>query len=385
MKIDLRKESRMPPKVMVIIAARSVTGPAKGVFQFLEHISIDDANCVLYAFSSDGESPARFLEGAKQHNIPVLLLEQKGVAYLSLVRQAIREAQVNKVSIIQTHGFKPSVLGFFVQIFCRVKWICFLHGTTSENLKVKFYYFIENLVQRFAARTVLVSEAQRSKIFKGYDDKRVRVLHNAINVEQPMPISSKRQPVRELLGLSADSRLLVVVGRFSPEKGVDVFIEAVARLSPKENSIHAILVGDGQERERLEAQAVALNVGKNVHFVGFTKTPGDYVVDADIVVVPSRSEGIPNAVLEAMSLGKPVVATAVGGIPEIIEDGISGYLVPSERPDILADAIRNVLGDPDLYNRFVVNGAKRMKDSFSIKQRVAKLQTFYHEVLNEHN
>ena len=374
----------MPAKVMIVIAARSVTGPAKGVFQFLRKVSPDDVSWILYAFSFNGKLPVRFLEGAQQQNIPVFFLKQQGMSYFSLLRQAIKEVNFHEVSIIQTHGFKPSVLGFFVQLFCRVKWICFLHGTTSENLKVKLYYLIENIVQLFAARTVLVSEAQRDKILCGYDRNRVKILHNAINIDYPVPVSPDRQPVRDLLGLPDDCRLLVVVGRFSPEKGVDVFIDAVARLSQVNNGIRAILVGDGQERKRLKAQADRLDITDNLHFVGFTKTPGDYLVEADIVVVPSRSEGIPNAVLEAMALGKPVVATAVGGIPEIIEDGISGLLVPPERPDLLADAIETVLEDQEMYDRFVVNGKKRMKESFSIKQRVSKLLSIYHQVLDGH-
>ena len=111
------EETRLPPKVMLIIAARSVTGPAKGVFQFLEHIRRNDAECLLYAFRSNGTFPTRLLEGAQQKDIPVVLLEQKGFSYFSLVRQVIREVRTHSIDIIQTHGFKPTVLGFFAQAF----------------------------------------------------------------------------------------------------------------------------------------------------------------------------------------------------------------------------------------------------------------------------
>jgi len=288
----------------------------------------------------------------------------------------------NDITIVQTHGFKPTFLGFFARIFCKIKWICFMHGTTKEDLKVRFYNFIDNFLQQAAHRTVIVSEAQRNVLYGGSNTNRVKVLHNAVDLESPMPISSHgTRYVREKLNLPKECKALVAVGRLSPEKGMDVLLDAFALLVQQVDNIHLLLVGEGQERLALEAQVERLALKGMVHFAGYTKTPGDYVTVADVLVLPSRSEGIPNAVLEAMAIGKPVVASAVGGVPEIIEDGVSGRLVPPERADLLAKAMAEVLLDQNVYHRFIFEGKRRVQKCFSIQARISKMQSLYSEVL----
>jgi glycosyltransferase involved in cell wall biosynthesis len=104
---------------------------------------------------------------------------------------------------------------------------------------------------------------------------------------------------------------------------------------------------------------------------------------ADIFALPSRSEGIPNAVLEAMATGVPVVATAVGGVPEIIEDGVTGRLVPSERPDLLAQGLADVLDNPQLKERLVSEATHHVRQAFSVEARAARIHALYRDVLEK--
>ncbi|OQY09054.1 MAG: hypothetical protein B6I30_10410 [Desulfobacteraceae bacterium 4572_187] len=372
--------------VMILIASSNInTGPVKGIIQFLLYADRSQFNFYFFNFRLKNDLHAdKFKKDAQQLGIDTYFLNQGRHAYISLIKQAIKIIKNRQINIVQTHGFKPSVIGFFLKLICRVKWICFMHGTTSENFKVKLYNFIDNIVQCFAHRTVIVSEAQRDKIFLGHNHLRVRVLHNAVDFKNPLPNNSKDySPVQEALKLTSDSKLLVVVGRLSPEKGVDVFIKAFGILAADTPEVHAIIVGDGQELKKLEAQVLKANFQDRIHFVGYSESPGNYINEAYLVVVPSRSEGIPNVVLEAMALGKPVVSTAVGGVPEIIEDGISGRLVPSERPDLLAKAIQEILSNFALYQRISAGGKKRVQIDFEVMGRVRRLLALYDEVLAE--
>jgi len=372
----------MPVKVMLLIAANNVSGPVKGVFQLIENIDPAEFEIRLYDFQYNAAKENLLLNAVKERGIPFGVLIQRNRSYFSLVRQVVKEIREKGYDVLQTHGFKPTFLGFCARLVCGVKWICFMHGTTSENLKVKIYNLVDGILQRGADRTVLVSAAQRKKVLGGRDTGRVHVLHNAVDVARPMPMSAAPRPVREHFGIPDVNRIVVTVGRFSPEKGMDVLLDAFSLLVRQVENVCLVLVGDGQERPALEAQVGRLGLGGLVHFAGYSDTPGDFVAEADVLVLPSRSEGIPNAVLEAMAMGKPVVATAVGGVPEVIVDGTSGRLVASEHPAMLARGLEEVLTDPELYQRFVAEGKRRVQEAFSIEARVDKLQALYRDVLS---
>ena len=370
-----------PVKVMLIIAAGNVSGPTKGLFQLMENSNLAKVNYHLYAIQYNGAQESVFLTAVRDRGIQVSFLAQWNKSYLYLVRQVVREVRENRFAIVQTHGYKPTFLGFFARMLCKVKWICFMHGTTCENTKVRIYNLIDNILQTAAHRTVLVSQSQRDRVFGGHNGCRVQVVHNAVDPRQPMPRSANASPLRARFAIPDNGRIVVAVGRLSPEKGLDVLLDAFALLVCQCDNVHLVLVGDGQERHALEEQRSRLQLGDLVHFAGYTETPGDYVAESDVLALSSRSEGIPNAVLEAMAMGKPVVATAVGGVPEIIEDGVSGRLVPPERPDLIARALSEVLMDANVYNRLAAQGKRRVEEAFSIRSRVDRLQSLYEDIV----
>lgn len=368
---------------MVLISAKNISGPVKGILQLVENFDHGKFNFKIFNCLNSLRDKDVFSTATQNTNLSISYLLRERGNYLCLIRELLKKIRQNGFHIIQSHGFLPTFLSFFGRLFCNTKWICFMHGTTNENLKVRMYNLVDSILQRAAHRTVLVSNAQRKKVFGGRNSRRVNVMHNAVDLTRPMQRSEEPPMLREIYGIPNSSKIVVAIGRFSPEKGMDILLEAFTLLICRSPNTHLILVGDGQEREALKKQAKRLKILRQVHFAGYSETPGDYISVADVFVLPSRSEGIPNAVLESMAIGKPVVASAVGGVPEIIEDGINGRLVPPEQPTLFADALSEVLNDPKLSHRLSIGGRQRVCEAFKIEDRVRKLEALYHNVLAE--
>lgn len=369
-----------PVRVLVLIGDNRVTGPVKDVLQLLEALRPRACRYVLATCLPEGADATPLREAASHRGIAIRELRYTGRNYLGLVGQVRALAKAEGAEIIHTYGYRQTFIGLCLKRLTGITWICFMTGATTEDAKARVYHRLDAFMQRFADRTVVLTQAQRRVLPGGGDKRRVRVIPNAVDVDHPAPTSSGGPPVRVTHGIGADAPLVVVVSRLSPEKGVDVFLRAFARLLGDVPGVRGLIVGDGPLRDAHEALARDLGIDAAVRFAGFTPTPGDYLLAADLVVLPSRSECIPNVALESMALGKPVVATSVGGVPEVIEDGISGLLAPPENPQALAAAMTRALLDAPLAQRLGSAGQSRVAAHFSAAAFADAVLSLYQEV-----
>ncbi|WP_437690935.1 glycosyltransferase family 4 protein [Sorangium sp. So ce176] len=213
----------------------------------------------------------------------------------------------------------------------------------------------------------------------------ISVIHNGIDIT---PARRAREEVRAELGFDAGAApapagsggafLGIMPAAFHPVKGHDVLLRALARLRDRGVAVTVLIVGDGDERDRIHGLARELGIhGKEARFLGFRKDVPDLLVAADFFVLPSRDEGLPLAVLEAMARRLPVVVTPVGGVPEVVRDEEHGLLVPVDAPDALADAIERLARDPALGRRLGEAGHVRVRDDFSFEKMTRKYEQLY--------
>jgi glycosyltransferase involved in cell wall biosynthesis len=168
-----------------------------------------------------------------------------------------------------------------------------------------------------------------------------------------------------------------VVARLAPEKGIPVLLEAFAPLAHERPDLQLVIVGDGRERGELERLAQRLHIEHAVEFLGYQDAVESILVTLDLFVLPSLTEGIPLALLEAMGAGLPAVATAVGGVPEVIENGVSGVLVPPNDPLALRTAISSLLEHPDDRARIGANAVRRVQEKFGLAAAAAAYWDVY--------
>ncbi len=375
-----------PVRVLVLVAAATIeAGPVKGCLQFIRHMRGPDLEFYLVNFRSGDNDPkvSAFAEAAAEAGVRLEFVTQRGRGYIGMARVLDVIARREDIDLIQSHGFKPAVMCAWLRLRRRLPWVCFCHGATAENWRVRFYNVVEQFARLLADRTVFVAEAQRGGLLARLVRRRTRVIHNAVDLMTPTRISSPGSvDIRHLLGLKTDDRLAVAVGRLSPEKGLDVLIDALALdTDPPGQRLHVALVGDGPERNRLAERVHRLHLDRCVHLVGHSTAPGDYLMAADLVVLPSRSEGIANVALEAMALGRPLVATAVGGTPEVVPDGVAGLLVPPDNPAALAAAMLRVLSDNTLARRLGAGARAHAAAELSVDARCRRLRDVYTELM----
>lgn len=210
---------------------------------------------------------------------------------------------------------------------------------------------------------------------------RVRVVPNGADLPDEAAESGPARAWRVRLGAGMSRPLWVVAGRLEEQKGHAVLLEALAEVWKRGLDFTLAVAGDGSLRGALEAKAKALGIEKKVHFLGMLEDVGPLLAAADGVVLPSLWEGLPLTLLEAMARSRPVIATAVGGVPEVVEDGVHGMLVPERNAGALADALELLHRKPEQALELGQNAALRVREDYTWDRVVENFELVYDEVL----
>lgn len=372
-----------PAIIMHLAASNFYGGPER---QIIEHIRRLDRLIYLGIVASflEGGNENELLQKAEACGMPFFGLPMKGPLDPRGLWQLIRLLKQERVDLLCTHGYKATIMGWLVGRFLKIPILAFSRGYTWENPKVSSYEWLERLILGRTAGIICVSRGQQGRLEAlGVKCSRIWVVHNAVATrEPPEQITSEfRNGILARLGIPQDSRLVVSAGRLSREKGHRFLIEAVARMGSRGKGAHYVFCGDGPCREDLLVQATALGIANKCHFPGFRYDIDEIFQTMDLFVLPSLTEGLPNVILESFAHAKPVVAAAVGGVPELVEDGFNGLLVPSACPDSLAKAIETCLSTPEWAHCLGKAGWRKVKRDFTFESQSKKLEQAYEVVL----
>ena len=255
------------------------------------------------------------------------------------------------------------------------------HGFTRFNRKRRF---ICRVLGRFTDLSLAVSEGVRDYLVSqgGLNPAKIRVVANGVDVAA-IDAARPGEEVRRELGLPEGAPVIGLVGRLDHwGKGHKELFEAMASLRER-HPVHALIVGGGRRMEEVRQSAESLGLAGAVHFLGPRPDVPDLLNAMDIFVLPSYSEGVSLALLEAMAAGLPVVATAVGGLPEVVTDGETGLLIPPRDAGALAGALARLLTDPALARRLGANARAHVREHYSLDRLGREINEIYGELVEQ--
>jgi glycosyltransferase involved in cell wall biosynthesis len=282
--------------------------------------------------------------------------------------------------VIQSHAVKAHFLVRASGLHRLAPWVAFHHGYTRPDLRARIYNQLDRWSLRGADRALTVSEAFRRELaHRGVAARRIEVVHNAIDPQWGLrgKTPEASAALRVKLGIGREKRVILIVGRLSSEKDHGTLLEAMRRLRDMAPEAHLAIVGDGPERLKIEETIRALDLAGSVTLTGQVPSAEPYYGIAEVCVLSSLSEGSPNALLEAMAAGVPVVATAVGGVPEMVCDGESALLVAPGDCAAMTKAMAALLGDGDLARKLAGRAREIVVERHGPEARTRRLVEIY--------
>lgn len=287
--------------------------------------------------------------------------------------------------VVQANGSDTLKYSVLARSLVRGSWkIVYRNiGLPSDWIRGPLHRLVNRLLVSRVDHVVSVSKASASNLTSTYglSDQRITVIPQTAAIPEFMDRSAARASLVAIGGLSEDAEIIVHVGSFTPEKNHQWMIESFAQIARQRPASVLVLIGDGPERNRAEEQVGHLGLVGRVFVLGTRIDAADMVGGADLFVLPSATEGIPAVLLEAGARGVPAVATAVGGVPEVVENGRTGILVqPGDRSGFVA-SVCGVLDDPERRRSLGDNARRMVMERYDLDSAVTRYASLYAEIV----
>jgi glycosyltransferase involved in cell wall biosynthesis len=373
-------------KVLHLRTSAAFWGPDRQILQLIRPLrerGITMGVLVLYRRPSEGPLVHPLVARAREHGAMADQILDSGRWSSGLIATVSRHLRSGEYDLLHTHEYKGNLIGGWSSRRLGVPSVASVRGYTDRTLPLRIYKWLDlGVTLRLFTRIVTVSEAVRQQVLRaGYPAGRVLTLHDAVDSATFSPHRVQvGARMREEFGCTTDHLLVCAVGRLSPEKGHGFLLAAFRGVIAAVPEARLILVGEGPLCSRLQAQVTRWGLSDHVTFAGYRDDVEAIIAASELLVMPSLREGFGDPIIEAMALQRPVIASRVGGMMEIVRDGQTGLLVPPGDPGTLALAIINLLTDPQARERMGLWGRRVALREFSVERLANALARLYNEL-----
>jgi glycosyltransferase involved in cell wall biosynthesis len=382
-----------PIKILRVITRLNIGGPA--IHAILLTRALDDGAFFKSMLVAGTTAPREgdMLDLARSHAVEPVMLPALGreispVDDLVALARMVQIVRVEKPDVVHTHMAKAGTIGRLAARICGVPLVVHtyhghvFHGYFSP-LKTGVIRTIERALGMATNRIVVLGDGQRNEIasFGVAPRDKLVPIRLGLELSEFLEAERTRGELRRELGIGADVPLVGIIARLAPIKAHETFFSAAVRVREKRPEAQFLVVGDGERRHELEALVEELGLAASVRFLGWRRDVVRVYADLDVVALTSRNEGSPVTLIEALAAARPVVSTAVGGVPEVVLHGETGLTVPPSDPAAFADAVVRLLQDPALASQLGVAGRRHVYPRYDSSRLVDDVRDLYlHEL-----
>ncbi|MHB1025481.1 MAG: glycosyltransferase [Desulfobacteria bacterium] len=370
--------ARRPTRLLYLIVDLPVGGAEIQLLNLVRHLDRDRYSPVVLCIGKNGPIG----EEIAKEGVPVteLGLFRKGGIDRRIVKTVREFLRGEKISLLHSHLYHANVYGRLAAFREGIPAVCTIHNTYAHPKMHR--RLVNRWLARRTARIIAVSAPVRDDIIRydGVDPSKVVVIPNGVDPRR-FDIPLTRVEARERLGIPAEHFLIGTVGRLEEQKGLQYLVDAVRILREGGKKAFLLVAGSGREEVRLREQATRGGIEDAVFFLGSRRDVPELYRAMDVFALSSLWEGGPITLLEAMASGLPVVATPVGFVPEVVRDGVNGFLVPARDPAMLGKALWRVREDPARAEAIGSEGRRTVRGRYTHRHLAEKVMAVYEEVL----
>lgn len=379
-------------RVFRVITRLNIGGPAQHAVTLVNHLNGPEWSSTLVTGRIDSQegdmSDLADRHGIRSVVVPTLRNGAGPGADIASLVALYRLFRRERPTIVHLHLFKARLLGGIAARLAGVPIVVeSFHGTIFAGYYrpavSRVIIWIERILARMMHAAVAVSQEVAEELIrrKVAGPEKIRVIPVGLELERFVQAADSRGLCRGAMGWNDADLLVGLVGRLVPIKGVRFFVAAAEQVAGVIPHARFVIVGDGPERDALERQTREMGLDHRFAFLGWRRDLEWLYPDLDVVVLSSLNEGTPVSVIEAMAAGRPVVATRVGGVADVVQDGVTGLLVPPRDPSAMAGAIIRLLGDADERRRMGTAARRSVVSRFAAARMTCDMETLYREMV----